>query len=134
LPEPVAGKPDAERKEHFRLLRDALTAWTLGKFDPSVHRPFVEFQEAAYRAFQAACSTEPGPAERVLIISSGGPIASIVAHHLEMPASSFVALNLQVRNSGFCELRFNTTAAQLVSFNNVPHLDTPERRQFVTFS
>jgi hypothetical protein len=51
-----------------------------------------------------------------------------------MPASSFVALNLQVRNSGFCELRFNAVAAQVVSFNNVPHLDQPQRRRFITFS
>ena len=49
-------------------------------------------------------------------------------------SSSFVALNLQVRNSGFCELRFNPVAAQVVSFNNVPHLDLPDRRQFITFS
>ena len=132
-PDPT-GAPGDSRKQHFRLLREALTAWTNGRVDATAHRPFAEFQEAAYQAFRAACSPEPVLPERVLVVSSGGPIASILAHHLEMPPSSFVALNLQVRNSGFCELRFNAVAAQVVSFNNVPHLDLPERRQLITFS
>ena len=124
----------AGRKDHFRLLRSALTAWTLGQLDAGAHRSFKDFQEAAYQAFESAHRAAAVDAERVLIVSSGGPIASIVAHHLGMPASSFVALNLQVRNSGFCEMRFNARSAQLISFNNVPHLDTLERRQFITFS
>ncbi len=133
---PPALDPQGPRKEHFRLLRDALTAWTLGKVDPSVHRSFRNFQEGAYEAFEQACRPAPGTAAdyRALIVSSGGPISSIVAHHLGMPASSFVALNLQVRNSGFCEIRFNDRGAHLISFNNVPHLDTKERRRYITFS
>jgi broad specificity phosphatase PhoE len=135
-PQPLpALDPAGPRKEHFRLLRAALTDWTLGKIDPRVHRSFRDFQEGAYQAFRDAC--RPGreaPVERVLVVSSGGPISSIVAHHLGMPAASFVALNLQVRNSGFCEIRFNDRGAYLVSFNNVPHLDTAERRRDITFS
>jgi broad specificity phosphatase PhoE len=134
LPGAVTDTPEDGRKRHFRLLREALTAWTDGRVDATVHRPFTEFQEGAYQAFRSACSAQAGMPERVLVVSSGGPIASILAHHLEMPASSFVALNLQVRNSGFCELRFNAVAAQVVSFNNVPHLDMPERRRYITFS
>jgi len=127
--------PEGSRREHFRLLRDALTAWTLGKVDPSGHRSFRDFQEGAYQAFEQACRpTGEKPVERVLIVSSGGPISSIVAHHLGMPAASFVALNLQVRNSGFCEIRFSERGAYLISFNNVPHLDTVERRRYITFS
>jgi broad specificity phosphatase PhoE len=127
--------PAGSRKEHFRLLRAALTDWTLGKIDPGVHRSFRDFQEGAYQAFQEACRPGSGAsAERVLVVSSGGPISSIVAHHLGMPAASFIALNLQVRNSGFCEIRFNDRGAYLVSFNNVPHLDTAERRRYITFS
>ena len=133
LPKPHARDEEEVRKQHFRLLKDALTSWTLGEVDATAHRTFKDFQDDAYRAFEAACSQEPA-VERVLVVSSGGPISSILAHHLGMPASGFVALNLQVRNSGFCELRFNARGAQLVSFNNVPHLDTPQRRQFVTFS
>lgn len=127
--------PEGSRKEHFRLLRAALTDWTLGRIDPGAHRSFREFQEGAYQAFQQACGPgTAGPLERVLVVSSGGPISSIVAHHLAMPAASFVALNLQVRNSGFCEIRFNDRGAFLVSFNNVPHLDTKDRRRYITFS
>jgi broad specificity phosphatase PhoE len=132
---PPALDPAGPRKEHFRLLRNALTDWTLGKVDPSVHRSFKDFQEGAYQAFEKAClPSAAGPAKRVLIVSSGGPISSIVAHHLGMPAASFVALNLQVRNSGFCEIGFNSRGAHLISFNNVPHLDTAERRRYITFS
>jgi broad specificity phosphatase PhoE len=130
----LGADPQAARREHFRLLRDALTAWTLGQVDASVHRTFQQFQEDAYQAFERARMPEPSEALRVLVVSSGGPISSILAHHLQMPAASFVALNLQVRNSGFCELRFNAAGAQLVSFNNVPHLDTLDRRGFITFS
>jgi broad specificity phosphatase PhoE len=135
-PQPLpALDPAGSRKEHFRLLRAALTDWTLGKIDPGVHRSFRDFQEGAYQAFQDACRPDSeAPVERVLVVSSGGPISSIVAHHLGMPAASFIALNLQVRNSGFCEIRFNDRGAYLVSFNNVPHLDTAERRRYITFS
>jgi len=126
---------DGSRREHFRLLRDALTAWTLGKVDPGMHRSFVDFREGAYEAFEQACRpAAERPVGRVLVVSSGGPISSIVAHHLDMPAASFVALNLQVRNSGFCEFRFSERGAFLISFNNVPHLDTVERRPYITFS
>jgi len=124
----------ATRKHHFRQLRDALTAWTQGQLDPEAHRPFDRFQQDAYRAFELAWQAERSDAKRVLIVSSGGPIASIVARHLEMPVAHFVTLNLQIRNSGFCEIRFNARGAQLISFNNVPHLDTLERRQHITFA
>jgi len=135
-PQPLpSADAKGSRKEHFRLLRAALTDWTLGRIDPSAHRSFREFQEGAYQAFREACRPgTDGPVERVLLVSSGGPISSIIAHHLDMPAASFVALNLQVRNSGFCEIRFNDRGAYLVSFNNVPHLDTKDRRRYVTFS
>lgn len=129
-----AGDREGSRKDHFRLLRDALTGWTLGRVDPAVHRTFRTFQDEAYGAFESACRPPEAALGRVLVVSSGGPISSIVAHHLGMPASSFVALNLQVRNSGFCEIQFNERAAHLISFNNVPHLDTPERRRYITFS
>jgi len=130
----IAADSKGTRKEHFRLLRAALTAWTLGDIDPGSHRSFKTFQEEAYQAFLLACQTDQEAVTRVLVVTSGGPISSILAYLLGMPASSFVALNLQVRNTGFCEMQFNSRGAQLVSFNNVPHLDTIDRRANISFS
>jgi len=45
-----------------------------------------------------------------------------------------VDLNLQARNSGISELRFNERAVRCVSFNTVPHLDLPGRRDAITYS
>jgi broad specificity phosphatase PhoE len=131
---PIGDTTPAARRIHFRILRDALTAWTEGQIDPETHRTFRNFQDQAYEAFRLICRQDSGPWERALIVSSGGPISSIVAHHLGAPPSSFVALNLQVRNSGFSEFQCGARGAYLVSFNNVPHLDAVERRQHITFS
>ena len=45
-----------------------------------------------------------------------------------------IDLNLQARNSGISELRFNEKVVHLVAFNNVPHLDRPGRSDAITYS
>ncbi|MGE0798096.1 MAG: histidine phosphatase family protein [Lautropia sp.] len=134
-PPPEVDPGDAAyRKRHFQLLRNALESWTRGEIDAAAHRPYDSFQQQAYRAFELAWRAEHSDARRVLIVSSGGPISSIVARHLQIPPAGFVALNLQLRNSGFCEIRFGSRSARLISFNCVPHLDTLERRGAITFA
>jgi broad specificity phosphatase PhoE len=60
----------------------------------------------------------------VLIVSSGGPIAAIVANALQAPAASAVEMNLRIRNSSLTEFSSTPKRHHLVSFNALPHLDT----------
>jgi broad specificity phosphatase PhoE len=71
--------------------------------------------------------------KRVLVVSSGGPIAVFAQQILQAPASAAIALNMQIRNSSVCQYVFNDTAMSLVSFNSLPHLDAVERREFITY-
>ena len=120
-----------DRREHFRLLRKVLYAWADGTLVAEDHLPFSAFVAGARAGLDAA---RRAGAARVLVVSSGGPISALVGSLLGAPTRTMVDLNLQARNSGVSELRFNERALHLVSFNSVPHLDRPDRSGSITYS
>ena len=122
---------DGDRREHFRILREALYGWTDGTLSGAPHEPFAQFRS---RVLAALTEMRKGAAKRVLVVSSGGPIATILAEVLGMPSRGVVDLNLQTRNTGITELRTGASRIHCVSFNNVPHLDRPDRAGALTYS
>ena len=120
-----------DRREHFRVLREALYAWADGTLAGAPHEPFAEFRG---RVLAALAALRARPAKRVLVVSSGGPIATILTEVLGMPRRGVVDLNLQTRNTGITELQAGARRIQCVSFNNVPHLDRPDRAGALTYS
>lgn len=134
----LGGKPmpqGDDRREHFRILRDAMYGWTDGTLKGAPggapHESFTEFRGRVLAALSAARS---GAAKRVLVVSSGGPISTILAEVLGMPPRGVVDLNLQTRNTGITELQAGASRIHCVSFNNVPHLDRPGRAGALTYS
>jgi broad specificity phosphatase PhoE len=130
----LKGRPlpqGADRREHFRILREAMYAWTDGTLAGHPHEPFAEFRS---RVLGALDDLRRGSARRVLVVSSGGPIATILAEVLAMPWRGVVDLNLQTRNTGITELQAGASRIHFVSFNNVPHLDRPDRAGSLTYS
>ena len=126
-PRPQGG----DRREHFRILREAMYAWTDGTLAGSPHEPFADFRD---RVLAVLTDIRRGAAKRVLVVSSGGPISTILADVLGMPLRGVVDLNLQTRNTGITELQAGATRIHCVSFNNVPHLDRPDRAGTLTYS
>jgi broad specificity phosphatase PhoE len=120
-----------DRRAHFRVLREAMYAWTDGSLDGHPHESFADFRG---RVLAALAALQKAAAKRVLVVSSGGPISTILAEVLGMPRRGVVDLNLQTRNTGITELQAGATRIQCVSFNNVPHLDRPDRAGALTYS
>lgn len=121
----------SDRREHFRILREALYAWVDGTLKADAHAPFAAFAAGVRESLEAARA--PG-AERVLVVSSGGPISTLIGSVLGVPPRIMVDLNLQARNTGVTEIRTGVKNIHCVSFNNVPHLDRAERRDAITYS
>jgi broad specificity phosphatase PhoE len=122
---------DGDRRAHFRILREALYAWVEGALQTDAHAPFAAFAAGVRDGLAAARA--PG-AERVLIVSSGGPISTLIGTVLGLAPRAMVELNLQARNTGVTEFRAGARNIHCVSFNNVPHLERPERRDAITYS
>jgi broad specificity phosphatase PhoE len=123
--------PDAVR-EHFRRLRDALLAWTEDRIQPIGMPTFAAFQAGAVAVLDAArrrCAEG-----NVLVVSSGGPIAAMVAASLDAPRSAAVQLNLRIRNSALTEFTVTARRHHLSSFNAVAHLETRNDPGLVTYA
>jgi broad specificity phosphatase PhoE len=119
-------------RDHFRRLREALLAWADGRIEVPGMMPFSLFQEQAVAALVEARTRFPEG--RVLIVSSGGPIAAMVARALQAPAASAIEMNLRIRNSALTEFSSTPRRHHLISFNAVPHLDAHPNASLITFA
>jgi broad specificity phosphatase PhoE len=128
-PHAPARTPD-ERRAHFRLLREGLRAWTEGRTQPlgmPVHGSFVAGVASLLDELRA---THAGG--QVLVLSSGGPIATAIGLVLGLAPDAVIELNLNLRNSALSELRLTPRRLSLVSFNTLPHLSGAEQAAWVT--
>jgi broad specificity phosphatase PhoE len=92
---------------------------------------YAGFVEGVTSALDHVRSRHSG---NVLLLSSGGPISTAVGQILGTSADTTIELNLRIRNSALTEFAFTPKRHMLVSYNNLPHLDHPERAAWVTYS
>jgi broad specificity phosphatase PhoE len=124
-------KPDTPElyRHHFRLLRDGLTQWMNGVVSPQGMPSYPDFQQGVTRALTHVRTQCEG---NVLLVSSGGPIATAVGHILGTTPEATIALNLRIRNSAVTELAFTPKRHTLITFNTLAHLDAPEHASWIT--
>ena len=70
----------------------------------------------------------------VLIVSSGGPIATALGHILGTTPETTVKLNMRIRNSSVTEFTFNAKHCPLQTFNTLAHLDGAEYAPWTTYA
>ena len=117
----------------YRTIKAALAAWSEDKLQGPLPETWSGFGERIAAAIRSACADLPNDVS-VLAATSGGAIGRGIADLLHAPAHTAIELNLQFRNSGFCEIFFSPRSMRLVSFNCVPHLERDDRRGAITYS
>jgi broad specificity phosphatase PhoE len=129
-PEPLQ-RPDSPElyRHHFRLLRAGLTQWMLGRVQPDGMPTWNQFQQGVV---DVLTQVRQSGAHNVLLVSSGGPIATAIGHVLATPAEATVELNMRLRNSSVTEFAFTPKRHALQTFNTLPHLDALEFSDWIT--
>ena len=117
-------------KHFYKGLKQALQLWSEDKLPGPVPETWAQFQA---RVESARVAIQRAGGKRVLVVSSGGPIAVFAQQVLQAPAAAAIALNMQIRNSSVSQYVFNDSAMSLVTFNTLPHLEHAERRELVTY-
>ncbi|MFT4268077.1 MAG: histidine phosphatase family protein [Xenophilus sp.] len=127
-------KPDTPElyRKHFRLLRDGLAAWMQGRTAPEGMPSYADFLAGVTTALDHVRDRHHG--EKVLVVSSGGPISTAVGHVLGTRAETTIELNLRIRNTAVTEFAFTPKRHMLLTYNTLPHLDGPAYEDWITYS
>ena len=119
-------------RHHFRLLRDAMARWMAGSTSPRGMPTYAAFVQGVAGALDHVRANHYG--QNVLVVTSGGPISTAVAHVLGTPPETTIELNLRIRNTAVTEFAFTPKRHVLVMFNGIPHLDAPQYKDWVTYA
>jgi broad specificity phosphatase PhoE len=118
-------------RSHFRLLKDGLAQWMAGVVSPKGMPSYTDFVAGITGVLDHIRSNHSG---NVLLVSSGGPIATAVGHVLGASPEATIELNLRIRNCSVTEFAFTPKRHMLVTYNTLPHLDAPEHADWITYS
>jgi broad specificity phosphatase PhoE len=133
-PAPLSRERSPENyRKHFRLLRDGLAAWMEGSAQPQGMPNYPHFVKGITDVLDEV-RTEFGANEeaRILIVSSGGPISTVVGHVLGTSPQTTIELNLRIRNSSLTEFAFTPKRHMLVTYNTLPHLEG--KQDWITYA
>ena len=132
-PEPLEKPTTPEQvRHHFRLLREGLIAWMGAKVQPAGMPSYADFVAGIIGALDHVRAEHHG--KNVLVVSSGGPISTVIGHVLSTSPMSTIELNLRIRNSSVTELAFTPKRHMLVTYNTLPHLDSPDLATWITYT
>lgn len=129
----AAARAKGDVREFYRTIKAALLDWSEDRLPGPLPETWREFGDRVAAAMRSACDGLPHDAN-VLAASSGGAISRGVTSLLGAPAQAAIELNLQYRNSAFCEVFASPRSLRVVSFNCIPHLDRPDRHDAITHS
>jgi broad specificity phosphatase PhoE len=133
LPDTAAEKRDSEVvRQRFRILKQALLAWTENRIHPEGMPQWQTFQDTAVASLVEA--RNGFASGNVLMISSGGPICAIVAATLDSPPRTAIELNLRMRNCSVTEFATSVRKHSLVCFNALPHLEAQADPALATYA
>ncbi|GAB3778163.1 histidine phosphatase family protein [Ramlibacter monticola] len=127
-------KPDSPElyRHHFRLLRDAMGRWMAGETRPVGMPSYADFVAGVTGALDHVRANHFG--QNVLVVTSGGPIATAVGAVLGTKPEATIELNMRIRNTAVTEFAFTPKRHALLTFNGIPHLDAAEYRDWVSYA
>ncbi|ASK35900.1 histidine phosphatase family protein [Alloalcanivorax mobilis] len=126
----IAAHQKRDAVDYWRTFRAAYQGWVTDELRGE-HESWGEFGERIEQAVARLCEGATRE-DNLLLVTSGGVIGTAISGILRTDPLSAIELNFQFRNTAFCEIVIAGERRRLITFNALPHLDRPDRRQAIT--
>lgn len=120
--EPPTTQPDLAH--HFARV---MAAWEGGKI-PGEPEKYAAFQTRVLAAFLEHATH----GEKILVVSSGGPMGIAIRHVLGLDLRAMIDIILHTHNASYSRFSVDQDRLRLVQFNVISHLEHPERQHAQT--
>jgi broad specificity phosphatase PhoE len=120
------------RRAFQELFAAAFARWIGGKHDAEYRESFAGFRRRCLEALHLRI-VEAGRSERIIIFTSGGPIAIIAQSVLGLPDDRVAALNFSLVNAAVTTLFFGSSGLTLSTLNSFQHLEGSPSGRLVTY-
>ncbi|MGX5913845.1 histidine phosphatase family protein [Aliidiomarina sp. Khilg15.8] len=117
---------DEREKTFQRYFVGAMTRWVESQHNDDYNESWASFQARVHDQFDALCG-DLQLGERVLIVTSGGPISLILQKLLNLDAQTALHLNWRLVNTGITKVAVSSRGAELVSMNEHLHFSGAHR-------
>ncbi len=121
----------AAMSAYYRVLKSAMQAWSQGQLDTHSSETWPVFKQRVSAVIEDLRQRQY---QHVLLVTSGGVIAMLIAEALGLDASGMIKLNMQIRNASLSQIKVTKNNSHLMLFNAIPHLEHPSRQQAITYS
>ena len=121
--------PALKKRNHLLVFQHFMAEWAEGKIDVPEVDSWSTFRKNVKIGLDNIL-TNTGKGETIGAFTSGGTISAITAEALEIKEERTVAtMNFSVRNTSFTSFLFSQNNFNLLSFNELPHLE----KEMITF-
>jgi len=123
---------DNPRRTFQGLFAAAMTRWMCGRFDAEYREPWQAFGARCVAALQRITG-DATPSRRVVVFTSGGPIAAICQHLLGLDPKRTLDVNTVLVNCATTGLLYQPERVSLSHLNSYAHLEQAGDPKMVTY-
>jgi broad specificity phosphatase PhoE len=113
-----------EPRDVLGAFRTMTRRWARGELNHEDVETWADFRKRATRAL-TLMTNEAAKGERVVAFTSGGAVAAMVGHVLDLDDARVLDLSWSLHNGSLTEVAFSSEGMGLLSFNGTPHLRDP---------
>ncbi|MCX4165697.1 MULTISPECIES: histidine phosphatase family protein [Paraburkholderia] len=115
-----------------RTFLSAVTRWTSGEHDADYIESWRHFRERCLDGF-ASITDDTQPAKSIVLFTSGGVIATICQHLMNLTDEAMGRLNWSLANTSVTRVRFTRGRRSLDSLNCTAHVDWARDLALLTY-
>ena len=123
---------DNPRRAFQGIFAAAMTRWMCGEHDADYREPWRQFGARCVAALQRI-TDDTTPSRRVVVFTSGGPIAAICQHLLGLDPQRTLDVNTVLVNCATTGLLYQPEMVSLSHLNNYAHLEQVGDPKMVTY-
>ena len=116
-----------DKRSFQKVFEAVIVRWVTGKHPMPGVEPWDVFSFRVHEGMREIMA-ESGRGKKLLLVTSGGPIAAVLQSALSLTPEMAIRLSWQIANTSVTRFMYNDERVTLSGFNSLAHLEMKDRK------